>query len=82
MSFFGGLFGSKPAPAPAPAPAAAGGGGRAKVDYASLLRDANKAKEDHGLKLKQCELKMAGYLEKAQAAATRGDTAGSLLAAA
>jgi hypothetical protein len=49
---------------------------------AQQLRDAKKLRDDQELLIQQCELKMAGYQEKAQAAAARGDTAGSFAAVA
>jgi hypothetical protein len=51
------------------------------VDYAQQLRDAKKLQEDQEAKIKQSEMRMAGYLEKAQAAAAQKDQAGSFLAA-
>jgi hypothetical protein len=82
MSFFGGLFGAaKPAPAPAPSPApavpAAGGGGGGAVDADEQLREAQRHLSDLEATVEQSELKKAGYQEKAQAAAARGDLDGA-----
>ena len=77
----------------APAAGAGGGGGGAGAvqqlreaeklqTMAQQLRDAKKLRDDQELLIQQCELKMAGYQEKAQAAAARGDTAGSFAAVA